>query len=118
MEEWRKGWHPERMRKTAPEKKVLVVGSGPAGLSAAHRLGLRGYEVALAEARKDVGGRVTLESRLPGLSAWARVRDYRMGQIGKMGNVEVYRDSVLTAEDVLAFGAQHVCVATGSLVAP
>jgi dimethylamine/trimethylamine dehydrogenase len=60
-----------------------------------------------------VGGRVTLESRLPGLSAWARVRDYRMGQIGKMTNVEVYRDSHLTAEDVLGFGAQHVCLATG-----
>jgi dimethylamine/trimethylamine dehydrogenase len=115
MEEWRKGWHPERMRRKAPGKKVLVVGSGPAGLSAAHRLGLRGYEVSLAEARKEVGGRVTLEARLPGLSAWARVRDYRMGQIGKMTNVEVYRDSSLTADDVLAFGAQHVCVATGSL---
>ncbi len=114
MEEWRKGWHPERMRKAAPAKKVLVVGSGPAGLSAAHRLGLRGYEVALAEARKEVGGRVTLESRLPGLSAWARVRDYRMGQIGKMTNVELYRDSHLTADDVLGFGAQHVCLATGA----
>ncbi len=114
MEEWRKGWHPERMRKAAPPKKVLVVGSGPAGLSAAHRLGLRGYEVALAEARKELGGRVTLESRLPGLSAWARVRDYRIGQIGKMTNVEVYRDSHLTADDVLGFGAQHVCLATGA----
>ncbi|MCA0432213.1 MAG: FAD-dependent oxidoreductase [Proteobacteria bacterium] len=114
MEEWRKGWHPERMRKKAAAKRVLVVGSGPAGLSAAHRLGLRGYEVALAEARTEVGGRVTLESRLPGLSAWARVRDYRMGQIQKMSNVEVYKDSALTAEDVLGFGAAHVCVATGA----
>ncbi len=115
MEEWRKGWHPERMRKSAPTKKVLVIGSGPAGLSAAHRAGLRGYEVALAEARTEVGGRVTLESRLPGLSAWARVRDYRMGQIQKMSNVEVYKDSALSAEDVLGFGANHVCVATGAL---
>ncbi len=114
MEEWRKGWHPERMRKSAPEKKVLVVGSGPAGMSATHRLALRGYEVAMAEAKTELGGRVTLESRLPGLSAWARVRDYRMGQINKMNNVEVYRDSALTAEDVLGFGAQHVCLATGS----
>jgi dimethylamine/trimethylamine dehydrogenase len=114
MEEWRKGWHPERMRKPSPNKKVLVVGSGPAGLSAAHRLGLRGYEVALAEAKTELGGRVTLESRLPGLSAWARVRDYRVGQINKMTNVEFYRDSLLTADDVLGFGAQHVCIATGS----
>ena len=114
MEEWRKGWHPERMRKVAPEKKVLVIGAGPAGLSAAHRLGLRGYDVSLAEAGTELGGRVTLESRLPGLSAWARVRDYRVGQINKMTNVAVYRDSALTVEDVLEFGAQHICVATGS----
>src|SRR5262249_47239999 len=50
MEEWRKGWHPERMRKHGSDNKVLVVGAGPAGLSAAHKLGLRGYDVALAEA--------------------------------------------------------------------
>ena len=40
MEEWRKGWHPERMKPEASEQKVLVVGAGPAGLSAAHKLGL------------------------------------------------------------------------------
>ena len=100
MEEWRKGWHPERMRPRASETKVLIVGAGPAGLSAAHRAGLRGYEVALAEAGTELGGRVSRESRLPGLSAWARVRDYRQGQIAKMPNVTVYRDSRLTADDI------------------
>ncbi|MFT3988245.1 FAD-dependent oxidoreductase [Aestuariivirga sp.] len=114
MEEWRKGWHPERMPAKKSETKVLVVGAGPAGLSAAHRLGLRGYEVALAEAGADLGGRVTRESRLPGLSAWARVRDYRVGQIQKMTNVNVYRDSALSADDILGFGFEHVAIATGA----
>ena len=59
MEEWRKGWHPERMKPRRSEKKVLIVGAGPAGLSAAHRAGLRGYEVALAEAGTELGGRVS-----------------------------------------------------------
>ena len=40
MEEWRKGWHPERMRPRSSDTKVLIVGAGPAGLSAAHRAGL------------------------------------------------------------------------------
>jgi len=114
MEEWRKGWHPERMPAKKSETKVLVVGAGPAGLSAAHRLGLRGYEVALAEAGADLGGRVTRESKLPGLSAWARVRDYRVGQIQKMTNVNVYRDSLLSADDILGFGFEHVAIATGA----
>lgn len=114
MEEWRKGWHPERIRPKQSDARVLVVGAGPAGLSAAHKLGLRGYEVALAEATAELGGRVSRESRLPGLSAWGRVRDYRQAQIARMANVGVYRDSRLTADDILGFGFSHVAIATGA----
>ena len=114
MEEWRKGWHPEIMRAKESDTRVLVVGAGPAGLSAARGLGLRGYEAALAEAGTELGGRVARECRLPGLAAWGRVRDYRVGQIRKMPNVEVYLDSNLSAEDVLEFGFDHVAIATGS----
>ena len=114
MEEWRKGWHPERIKPRTTDGRVLVVGAGPTGLSAAHKLGLRGYDVSLAEAGQELGGRVTLESKLPGLSAWARVRDYRVGQINKMTNVNVYRDSKLSVADILEFGAEHICIATGA----
>jgi dimethylamine/trimethylamine dehydrogenase len=69
--------------------------------------------VHLAEARRVIGGRVTREARLPGLAEWARVRDWRVGQIRKMQNVATYLDSVLTAQDVLDFGAEHVVIATG-----
>jgi dimethylamine/trimethylamine dehydrogenase len=112
-EEWRKGWHPERIAPARTAARVLVVGAGPAGLEAARALGQRGYAVTLAEARKELGGRVTRESRLPGLAEWARVRDWRVGQINKLANIEVYRDSTLTAQDVFDFGAQHVVIATG-----
>jgi dimethylamine/trimethylamine dehydrogenase len=57
-------------------------------LEAATSLGKRGYEVTLTEATREMGGRVTLESALPGLAAWARVRDWRLNQIGKLPNVE------------------------------
>ncbi|MFG1394742.1 oxidoreductase [Xanthobacter agilis] len=113
-EEWRRGWHPERIRAKESDAKVLVVGTGPAGLEAAMMLGRRGYEVALAEATRDLGGRLVAERRLPGLSAWGRVVDYRVGQIDPMANVEVYRESRLTADDVLGFGFAHVAVATGA----
>ncbi len=81
MEEWRKGWHPERVQAKGASERVLVVGGGPAGLEAAMVLGRRGYEVALAEAGTMLGGRVTRERALPGLAAWGRVADYRVGQI-------------------------------------
>ena len=112
-EEWRKGWHPERIAAKASDRKVLIVGAGPAGLEAARALGQRGYEVHLAEAERDLGGRVTRESRLPGLAEWARVRDWRVSQINRMSNVAVYRENRLTAEDILGFDAQRVVLATG-----
>ena len=113
-EEWRRGWHPEIIRPQNSAAKVLVVGAGPTGLEAAMMLGRRGYEVALAEKSSQPGGRVSLERKLPGLSAWGRVVDYRMGQIAKVSNVELYRDSNLTADDILSFGFEHVAIATGS----
>lgn len=114
MEEWRKGWHPEIIQQRGTSETVLVVGAGPAGLEATRALGERGYEVVLAEAKMQTGGRVTLESQLPGLSAWARVRDYRDYQIGQMSNVNLYLDNRLTANDILEFGFEHVAVATGA----
>ncbi|WHZ19832.1 MAG: Histamine dehydrogenase [Rhodanobacteraceae bacterium] len=112
-EEWRRDWHPERIAPARSAARVLVVGAGPAGLEAARALGQRGYRVTLAEARRELGGRVTREARLPGLAEWARVRDWRVGQIGKLPNVEVYRDSALTTRDVFDFGSAHVVLATG-----
>ncbi len=113
-EEWRKGWHPEKIPAKKSEDSVLIVGAGPAGLECARALGQRGYQVHLAEAGRELGGRVAREARLPSLAEWGRVRDWRVGQIEKLSNIEVYRESKLTAEDVKGFGFNRVVIATGS----
>jgi dimethylamine/trimethylamine dehydrogenase len=113
-EEWRRGWHPERIEKAASEDTVLVVGAGPAGLELARALGQRGYEVALADANLKPGGRLLHDASLPGLSTWMRVAEHRLLAIQKMPNVKLYLDSALTADEVLAFGFQRVFLATGS----
>ena len=59
-------------RKAETGKRIAVVGAGPAGLECARALCSRGYSVTLAEASTELGGRVTIESRLPGLAEWAR----------------------------------------------
>ncbi len=113
-EEFRRGWHPERIRVRGSGARILVVGSGPAGLEAARALGLRGYDVVLTEAGRDLGGRVAREARLPGLASWARVLDYRQQAIDALPNVEVYRESRMSADDIVGFEFQHIAVATGA----
>ena len=113
-EEWRRGWHPERIPAKDSDATVLVVGAGPAGLEATRALGQRGYNVMLAEASTELGGRVAQECLLPGLAEWGRVRDYRVHQIQTMTNVDVFLDNHLNADDALSIGADHIVIATGS----
>jgi len=113
-EEWRRGWHPETIPPKKNNERVLVVGGGPAGLECARALGQRGYQVALLEARREFGGRVVLESALPGLIEWRRVVDWRLSQIKKMDNVTQFPGSHMKAENILEAGYQHVIIATGA----
>ena len=113
-EEWRRGWHPDRIEARHADESVLVVGAGPAGLEAACALGERGYRVILAEAERELGGRINRESRLPGLSEYARVRDWRLGQLRRMANVDIYPENRLDADAIADLGCQHVIVATGA----
>ena len=113
-EEFRRGWHPERIRAKTSDAHVLVVGAGPAGLESARALGRRGYAVSLAEATRAVGGRVKRESALPGLSAWIRVVDYRVQQIAKLDNVDLFMQSEMTADDIIGNDFHHVLIATGA----
>ena len=113
-EEWRRGWHPERIARLARPEPVLIVGGGPAGLEAARALARRGAEVTLAEGGSEWGGRVSREARLPGIATWGRVRDWRLGQLSQLTNAQMYLQSPLTADDILAYGLPHVALATGA----
>ena len=68
---------PEKPRLTRPER-VAVIGSGPAGLAAAHDLALAGYRATIFEAAPTPGGMLSLgipEYRLPRDVLDAQVRE-------------------------------------------
>ena len=113
-EEWRRGWHPEKIAPKKSDVDTLIVGGGPAGLECAMQLARRGYGVTLAEARSEFGGRVANESRLPGLSAWSRIADYRLNELRQRANVQLFTDSKLDPDQVAELGIEHVFISTGA----
>lgn len=69
---------PEKPKVTHPEDRVAIIGSGPAGLSAAHDLAMLGYPVTVFEAAPVPGGMMHLgipEYRLPRDVLQAQVRE-------------------------------------------
>ena len=117
-EEWRRGWHPEKIKPKSSDNSVLVIGGGPAGLEATLSLARRGYSVAIADSNKELGGRINMESKLPGMTSYKRVVDYRVNQISQLNNVEVFLDNTLGPDDILELGVDHVVTATGSTWQP
>jgi len=113
-EEWRRGWHPERFAAPGSDSAVLVVGGGPAGLECALSIARRGYSVSLAESAGEFGGRLRFETRLPGLATWGRVLDWRLGQLQRLTNVNLYPGNELSVDDILGLEHPRVVIATGA----
>lgn len=115
MEEYRRGWHPERFDQAKDPCSVLVVGAGPAGMECARVLGERGYDVHLCEAEGEIGGHMRDVMRYPGLAEWGRVITYRQIQLDKLSNVEVHVGvGQMSADDILSYGADKVVIAVGA----
>lgn len=96
----REAGEPKHVLDVAPDqgKRVAVVGSGPAGLLAAHDLRRRGYSVTVFEREEKIGGCLT--NRLPEWRLPQRVVERDLSIIPALGigvrtGVEVGRDVTL-----------------------
>lgn len=81
----------------ATGKKVLIVGAGPAGLSAAYHLRLMGHEITIYEALPQAGG-----TMLVGIPAYRLPREVLAGEIQRILNMGVKIEYNHKVEDVLA----------------
>jgi len=100
---------------TGEKDKIAVIGSGPAGLSAAYYLAKKNYSVTIFEALPVSGGMLRVgipEYRLPG-----SILDREIARISKMG-VEIKNNVILgkdiTIDKLLKQGYKAVFIATGA----
>lgn len=98
----------------AVEKKILVVGGGPAGLEFATVAAKRGHEVVLYEKTSSLGGQLRMADREPsrGKSFQGLIAHYEV-MIDKLG-VRVNRGAAVDAETVRNESPDVVVLATGA----
>lgn len=103
----------ELVKQTAAQRRSFaVVGGGPAGLSAAYQLALRGHAVTIHEAGPALGG--VLRNGIPAFRLPPEVLQRDLDRILKLG-VEVRFNARLDQADLLRLQGQHdaLIVCTG-----
>ncbi|CAB3902255.1 NADH:flavin oxidoreductase [Achromobacter piechaudii] len=101
-------------RSRGPQRKVVVVGAGPAGMEAARVCAERGHQVVLFERATAIGGQILLAAKAPqreqmdGIVRWFALELKRLGVDCQLG-------TLATEEMVLAQQPDIVVLATGGL---
>ena len=70
--------------KTQNPKDVLVVGAGPAGLSAAIYLAKKGYSVKIIERNSHAGGQFNLAMQVPGKEDFKKTLKYFLKEVNRL----------------------------------
>ena len=108
---------PHTIAPAAERRKVVVIGTGPAGLEAARVAAERGHEVVVFEAADAPGGQVRLTARTKRRAELIGIIDWRMAQCAAR-DVEFRFNTFAEAADVLAEKPDVVIVATGGMPTP
>lgn len=96
-----------QLEKAPVSKNVLVVGAGPAGMSAACYLAEKGHKVRLIERSEKMGGQFNLAMQVPGKEDFNYTLGYFRSELARLG-VEIefnteFAQSMLTEYDDVVF---------------
>ncbi|HEX3078601.1 MAG TPA: FAD-dependent oxidoreductase [Lachnospiraceae bacterium] len=92
---------------------VVVIGGGPAGMSAALTLANRGVRVTLIDRQKELGGTVNLAKKPPLKERMQWVADFYTNEFERLG-VNVVLNTEATVEAIQSYHPDSVVLASGS----
>lgn len=101
-------------RRKDPDKKIAIIGSGPAGITIAVTLASRGYDITIFEAHDKIGGVLMYgipEFRLP-KSVLAKLK-VKIIEMGIKIRPKTMIGPVLTIDDLFRDGYKSVFIGTG-----
>ena len=108
------------LEKTKNQKQVLVVGAGPAGLSAAIYLAKKGHQVKIIERNSHAGGQFNLAMQVPGKEDFKKTLKYFLQEVERLkidlelncaysSDVDKHYDDVVFASGVKPRVANFPC---------
>ena len=109
---WEKGWIKPQLPKKHTDKKVAIIGSGPAGLACAQQLARLGHSVVVYEKNERIGG--LLRIGIPDFKMEKTLIDRRMAQMQSEGvqfktNSEI-GNNISTNQIIDNFDAVSLCI--------
>ncbi|HEY8400424.1 MAG TPA: FAD-dependent oxidoreductase, partial [Cytophagaceae bacterium] len=102
-----------RVKKAESSKKVLVIGGGPAGMTASLYASKRGHEVILVEEEGSLGGQLKLAKVPPGKQKIGWFMEYLIREIER-SNIKLLLNTKASMEIVDQIAPDAVIIATGS----